>query len=47
MLEENKNIYINILYTQEMAKDYLRKIKIRFDNILFTNEDHIDKENSI
>jgi len=30
-----------------MAEDYLRKIKIRFDNIFFTNEDHIDKKNSI
>jgi hypothetical protein len=30
-----------------MVKDYLRRIKIGFDNISFTNEYLIDKENLI
>ena len=31
---------------QEIAKDYLRKIKMGFDNIFSTKKDPIDKENS-
>ena len=33
--------------TQEMAKDYLRKIKIGFDSIFFTNKNPINKETPI
>jgi hypothetical protein len=47
MLEEKEREIHTHTYqnAQEIIKDYLRKIKIWFDNIFLTNEDPIDKEN--